>query len=413
MINREEVRNRRGPVLIVLIASLILPAVGCGSTGTVTEATPSTLVTAPTTTAGTTTVPSTTVATSTPVATSTTSADESTTTAVTTQPARESFTPIIVDIAPDPDGDLLLSRAVSNMFDTVSYQFRKDIHITGIYDNPGTGRIVVDETANEGRVVGRAVAVNAHPGPILAAIAGGSPGVRDFIENNIDTLSYQAVETGGFLYAYSPFLGAMSDAIGLPGPLEEYLRPMFDSWVRIDRPIYLQLTDVMFLAGDAWGTDPRDLFDLLDVGRRAGSPVTQVVKGRPLTRIDVVVPLDDLFLVNGDDDHQNVLELLSGTRALNRADLEELDAALAASEAMVSVYVNDEALVERVEFELGEQAVAPALSDRDHLDALAYLNLGEHVVMEFFDFDDPGLTVDPPKEFEVIDLSPLFNSTGP
>ncbi len=341
-----------------------------------------------------------------PPATVSTAAATTTTIAVTTTETQvPPAEPIVIDLEADPAGRELLSGATSDMLGSVSFRFRRDIQLAVDLEPLSQASQTIEGTALEGIVTPQGVYAKGDMGMFIGEDSFDDPRAAEVLAARADELYYEVIDSRGVLFAHSPVLGIVDDLLGTQASVVDAHQPLVEGWIRLDGIPEMLLTDAMTLAGGAMPTDPRELLELISRGRRTGTPTPDRPIDDTVTRVDVVVALPDLLAVNGDEDVNTYINLLHPLDAFSSDSLDALGQALSDSEATVSVWLDDNDRIIRVEYELGGEALVTALKDPDLVDALDSLGFEDHVTYTFDDFGDPALRVEPPDHFVPVSAS--------
>ena len=382
--------GRASRVLAVVLSLMVITAACSGDGGNETASTSSAVT-----------------STTSPTSTSTTIAPTTIVVTTTTPPQGPAVQPIVIDIDPDPTGHTLLRDAVAEMLDSVTFHFVKEIDVaTGL--DPGLQvPVSMHGTSSEGVVTPDGASVRGEEGQILDQVFGHDAVASALLDAQAEGTFYEAVDSGDGLFLHAPLLAVVDELIGVPSSTAESDRPLAEGWTRLDASPPWFLSDAMGLGGDPLPTDPRELLEFIGSSDRVGSPTPDDIDGQALTRVDVVVPLSDLFLLNGDGDISTVVDLFDAAGFFDGDSLDALDRALRGSDALISAWINEAGLVTRIEYGLGADAIGPALSDPDLADALNSLGLRDHSVLTFDGFDDPGNTVTIPTDFTSVDPDTL------
>ena len=346
--------------------------------------------------------------TSAPAPTSTTSiAPTTVVVTTTTEPPGPAVEPVVIDLEADPAAQTLLSDSAAQLLDSVSFHFRKDITYASAFDPTFLIPVSMEGTVAEGVVTPKGASVRGDEGELLLQTFGDDPQSSAVLQSRSEDLYYEAIDTADGVFVHAPVIGVLDEMFLAPSSVKASDRPLVEGWVRLDASPPAFLFDAMGFGGDPFPTDPRELLDLIGFGGTAGSPTSDEVEGRSLTRVEVVVPLADLVEINGDGDVSTYVDAFDSLGAFSVDTLDALGRALLGSDALVTVWFDEDDLINRIEYDLGADAVAPALNNPDLIDALDFLGLEEHIVFTLDRFGDPGNTVETPSDFTPFDMSTL------
>ncbi len=325
--------------------------------------------------------------------------------------------PVVIDLPGRSDAFGILARVVDGMLHRSSFRFEKRVHLS-ISDDVDIGSgFDVDVVWATGVVTDRGAEVHADETPLLEGIFAGDPASLAVIAEAQGRLNYEARQIVRRTYLTAPVVDTLSQLFD-DGPeyasgsekadrAEVRLRPLVDGWIRLDWSGLVFLSEAMSIGGDVLPTDPRDLLLGLTGAYEVGKPKREELGGTGLTRVDLVIPLPYLYYFNGDLDFSALSENLEAQGA-SPEESDSLRRALMGSDALVTVWTDDEDHIVRVEYELGAEAVAPAIRSPSLAAALDRLDLVEHVILTFSDFDDPALTVEPPVDFAPVAAADYF-----
>ena len=315
--------------------------------------------------------------------------------------------PIVIDLVGQIDAYEILARVTTGMLDGASFRFEKRVHLAISHDTQIGSGFDFEVPWASGVVTPGGAAAGADETLILGSLFAADPDALDLIDAAAGRLTYEARESDRRVYLMSPVTDTLLKLFDSEGADRAPLRPVIEGWGRLDGSPPVLLADAMYLGGDFLPTDPRELIAMIGNAREVGDPVRTELEGRPVSRVDLIVFLSDLSYVNGDIDFETLLDNLRAQGATEE-ETDSLRRALEGSDALVSVWVDDNDHIVRVEYELGADAIAPAIQSPSLAAALDRLDMVEHVVFTFSDFDDPDLAVDPPADFVPLPAASFF-----
>ena len=315
--------------------------------------------------------------------------------------------PIVIDLVGQIDAYEILARVTSGMLDGTSFRFDKRVHLAISHDTEIGSGFDFEVPWASGVITPDGASAGADETLILGSLFAADPEALDLIDAAAGRLSYEARESDRRGYLMSPVTDTLLKLFDSEGADRAPLRPVIEGWARLDGSPPVLLADAMYLGGDFLPTDPRELIAMIGNAREVGDPVRTELEGRPVSRVDLIVFLTDLSYVNGDIDFETLLDNLRAQGATEE-ETDSLRRALEGSDALVSVWVDDTDHIVRVEYELGADAIAPAIQSPSLAAALDRLDMVEHVVFTFSDFDDPDLAVDPPADFVPLPAASFF-----
>lgn len=272
----------------------------------------------------------------------------------------------------------------------------------------GADRLEIDpdEPFATGEIAGDRERMVMDLGVIIRSMADSLGGAGDLGDLEGSDLTMEMVGDAETFYMRAPFFASLARtdpaAAAAAGPLAE----LGDGWgsMEVSRLGDLFPSDVLDGLGGGQTADPMQVNALL---RSIGEDVTEVGRARigsvDVTHMSGTVTMGDLIEAQG----LTVEQMLDavGTGTVDAVLARQTMGAMFDTPMPIDVYVDDEGLLRRVAYSLDLGPMLAELSAALGEPAPGGLVFRMHMVMDYFDYGDPGIVVELPEGEPVVDIT--------